>query len=56
MKNHVIEGKYVCDKSMSSYDKIKYCLLQIAQTFTFNFRDISLSYHYTLKSSGQKKS
>ena len=56
MKNHATEGKYVCDKCVSSYDSIKYCLLQIIETFTPNYRDISLSYHYTLKSSCQKKS
>jgi hypothetical protein len=43
MKNHVSEGKYVCDKLMLSYDFIKYCTLQIAETFTLNFGDISLS-------------
>jgi hypothetical protein len=55
MMNHATEGKYVCDKRMSSYDSIKYCLLQIAERFTLNYRDISLSYHYTLKISCQKK-
>jgi len=54
MKNHATGGKYVCDKCMSSYDSIKYCSLQIAETFTLNYRDISLSYHYSLKSSFQK--
>jgi len=56
MKNHAIERKYVFDKCMSSYDSIMYCSLQTAETFTFNYRDISFSYYYTLKSSCQKKS
>jgi len=54
MKNHDIAGKYVCDKCMSSYDSIKYCSLQIAEIFPLNYRDISLSYHYTLKTSRKK--
>jgi len=40
----LLRGNIVIDMRISSSDSINYCSLQIAETFTLIFRDISLSY------------